>query len=132
MKVEDVPQDLKYFRNTIVRDMDYAVDNEGKYKMVKSDGWTPKNEALEVTLDAVNEECIAILKKACRGEASLLEYQMVKNLMTVELLAAYSGFSKRTVKRHLDPKVFADLDESVLSKYAEVLRITVDELKRFP
>ena len=48
MKVEDVPQDLKYFKGTVVRDVDYAIDNEGKYQMVRSDGWAPKTEALDL------------------------------------------------------------------------------------
>ena len=51
MKVEDVPQDLKYFKGTVVRDVDYAIDNEGKYQMVRSDGWAPKTEALDLALD---------------------------------------------------------------------------------
>ena len=29
MKVEEVPQDLKYFKGTVVRDVDYAVDADG-------------------------------------------------------------------------------------------------------
>ena len=33
MKVEEVPQDLKYFKGSVVRDVDYAVDSDGKYQM---------------------------------------------------------------------------------------------------
>ena len=43
MKLEDVPQDLKYFEGTVIRDIDYAVDSDGRYKAVQSDGWAPKN-----------------------------------------------------------------------------------------
>jgi hypothetical protein len=51
MKVEEVPQDLKYFEGSVVRDVDYAVDSDGKYQMVKSDGWAPKNDALDLALE---------------------------------------------------------------------------------
>ena len=51
MKIEEVPQDLKYCEGAVVRDQNYAVDEEGRYHMVKSDGWAPKNEALELALE---------------------------------------------------------------------------------
>ena len=51
MKVKDVPQDLKYYEGTHVRDVNYAVDDEGKYQAVLSDGWAPKTEALELALE---------------------------------------------------------------------------------
>lgn len=51
MKTEDVPQDLKYFRGSVVRDQNYAVDSEGRYHMVTSDGWAPKNDALDLALE---------------------------------------------------------------------------------
>ena len=51
MKIEEVPQDLKYCKDAVVRDQCYAVDEDGKYQMVKSDGWTPKNDALDYALE---------------------------------------------------------------------------------
>ena len=51
MKIEEVPQDLKYCKGAVVRDQNYAVDDEGRYHMVKSDGWAPKNEALDLALE---------------------------------------------------------------------------------
>ena len=51
MKVEEVPQDLKYFNRGLVRDQNYALDSEGKYQKVWSDGWEPKNDALDVALE---------------------------------------------------------------------------------
>ena len=51
MKIEEVPQDLKYCKDAVVRDQNYAVDEEGRYHMVKSDGWAPKNDALDLALE---------------------------------------------------------------------------------
>lgn len=132
MKVEEVPQDLKYFKGTAVRDMDYAVDAQGRYQMVQSDGWAPKNEALEATLDAIDEECQAVLADIRSGKTSPLAYHAMKNLMDVDLLSDYSGFSKRTIRKHFEPQHFAQLDQETLQTYADVLRITVDELTHIP
>jgi hypothetical protein len=51
MKIEEVPQDLKYCEGAVMRDQNYAVDDEGCYHMVKSDGWAPKNDALDLALE---------------------------------------------------------------------------------
>ena len=55
MKVEDVPQDLKYFEGSVIRDVNYAVDHEGRYQAVLSDGWAPKTEALELALQEADD-----------------------------------------------------------------------------
>lgn len=132
MKVKEVPQDLKYLKGAIVRHIDYAVDEDGKYQGVVSDGWTPKNEALEVTLDAVNDECEKILQRIRNKKTSPLEYHLVKNLMDVKLLSKYTGISKRTIRKHFTPDAFSELDDEILSKYASALRITVEQLKSIP
>lgn len=133
MKVEDVPQDRKYLKESdVVRNVDYAIDSEGHYRAVSSVGWEVKNDALELALDEVDERCQEILAKIRRGESSPLEYHAEKNLMPIDLLSDYSGYSKRTIRKHFDPKVFAKLDEQTLGVYAEVLRISVEELKSIP
>ena len=128
MKVEDVPQDPKFTEGTPVRHPVYAVNSEGKYQMVNSVGWEVKNEAIQLQLDAVQEECDEVLERIRKGESTLLEYYAVKNLMTVELLAHYADIPKRKVRKHMsDPEAFASLDEKTLSAYAEALRMTVEE-----
>ena len=54
MKVQDVPQDLKYYKDSLARDVCYAVDEEGRYTTVVSDGWSAKNDALELALEDKN------------------------------------------------------------------------------
>jgi len=132
MKIKDVPQDLKFFKGTVVRDVNYAVDDEGHYQAVLSDGWTPKAEALDLTWDEIDIQCEEIIERIKEGESSPLEYHMVKNLMTVELLSDYTGFSKRTIRKHFKPEKFEELDEETLNTYAEALRITVEQLKQIP
>lgn len=132
MKVEEVPQDLKYFDGTIIRDLDYAVGEDGQYRAVMSNGWTPKNDALEITMDDIYDQCDEVLQRVKAGETSPLEYHAARNLMPIDLLSDYSGFSKRKIRKHFDPKNFAKLDDDTLAIYADVLRITVEELKSIP
>jgi len=132
MKIKDVPQDLKYLKGAVVRDVNYAVDDEGHYQAVLSDGWTPKTEALDLAWDEIDMQCEEVLERIRNGESSPLEYHMVKNLMTVELLSDYTGLSKRTIRKHFKPEKFEALDEETLTTYAEALRITVEQLKQIP
>lgn len=132
MKVSEVPQDLNYYKGSVIRDLTYAVDEQGRYRAVVSDGWEAKDDALDVAWDDVREQCSEVLERIRRGETSALEYHATRNLMSLDLLAAYTGFSKRTIRKHYNPQVFSRLDEDTLGIYADVLRITVEELKSIP
>lgn len=132
MKEKDVPQDLNYYRGTLVRDINYAVDEQGQYKAVVSDGWEAKDDALDAAWNDVKEECQIILEQIRRGEVSPLAYHAKKNLMPLSLLSDYTGISKRKIRKHLEPKNFDKLDEETLSIYADALRITVEELTCIP
>lgn len=132
MKVEEVPQDNKYLDGTVMRDLTYAVDADGNYKAVQSLGWSPKNEAMEVTLDYIGEECEEIAQRVKDGQTSPLEYHITKSIMSVELLSEYTGIAKRKIRKHFKPEEFARLDDETLRKYAEALRISIDDLKKVP
>ena len=56
MKKEEVPQDLKYYKGSVIRDLTYALDDEGHYVPVRSDGWEPKTEALDIFLDTLDDK----------------------------------------------------------------------------
>ena len=91
MKIEEVPQDLKYYKGTIIRDVNYAVDQQGQYQVIMSDGWSPKTDALDAALDDIKEQCHEILERIKKGEASPLEYHAKKNLMTMKKNYIESG-----------------------------------------
>jgi len=129
MKVNEVPQDSRIYVGNLFSDMTYALDDDGNYVPVFSEGWKVKNDALDIALDAVNERCEEVRKQVLAGKLSPLAYHLEKNIMEVGLFAKYTGVSKRTIKKHLEPENFKELDDSVLLQYAEALRITVEELK---
>ena len=130
MKKEDVPQDLVYFKDNVIRDLMYVVDENGHYTSVISDGWSVKNEALGVVWDDIHEQCEKIRLRVIAKEASPLAYHIKKSLQNVYLLSSYSGIPKRKIRKHLKYDEFMKLDENTLQKYADTMRITVEELKR--
>ncbi len=132
MRVEDVPQDLKYTDGYIVRDIAYAVDSDGHYTSVVSDGWNVKAEALDLTMDEIREKCDEIKQRIEAGTASNLEYYAAKNIMDISLLSKYTGIPKWKIRRHFKQKFFSRLDSGTLAKYADALRITVDTLTSKP
>jgi hypothetical protein len=129
MKVKEVPQDARVYINTVFSDMSYALDDDGNYVPVFSDGWEVKNDALDIALDSVNEKCEEKRQQVLAGKLSPLAYHLEKNLMDVGLVAKYTGLRRRTVKKHLKPDIFAALEDSVLQQYADALRITTEELR---
>ena len=129
MKKEDVPQDLVYFKDNLIRDVMYAVDENGHYTSVLSDGWSVKNDALSVVWEDIREQCEVVRRQVLAREVSPLAYHIKKSLLNIGLLSAYAGIPKRKIRKHLQYDEFMKLDESTLQKYADAMRITVDELK---
>jgi hypothetical protein len=115
-----------------VREVQYAVDENGRYVQVRSTGWDPKNAALIQAREMVNARVEEARRRALTGETSPLEYHMERRMMDPGLLADYAAVSARTVKRHLTPRGFAAAPDEDLSAYARALDLTVEELRQVP
>ena len=129
MKKEDVPQDLLYYKDSVIIDFTYAVDENGQYTVVVSEGWDVKNDAVGAVWEDLREQCKEIRQQVLDKKVSPLAYHIKKSLLDVNLLSAYSGISKWKIRKHLKYNEFMKLDEKILQKYAYVMHITVDELK---
>jgi hypothetical protein len=129
MKIKEVPQDdAGFLKAGKVRDVCYAVDEQGNYTQVLSVGWDPKNEAMRNAWAEVDKNAEKEKQKVLQGKLSPLAYHMVRAMMNVKLLAQYTGFSRLQVKRHLKPDGFNKLSPEELQTYAEALNITVEDL----
>jgi hypothetical protein len=129
MKIKDVPQDdCGFLKEGKVRDLCYAVDENGNYRQVLSTGWEPKNEAMKQSWALINETAEEIRQNVLQGKISPIAYYMGKNVMDVKLVASYTGISRWKVKRHMKPVIFKKLKPSVLLKYAELFNISVEDL----
>lgn len=128
MKRDQVPQDDENLMEGRTRELCYAVDEKGDYVQVLSSGWAPKNAALQLAWEQINEEARAAFLQVKAGEKSPLAFFMARCMFDVKLLSDYTDIPKRKIKAHLEPANFRDLDALTLGKYAEAFDISVDEL----
>jgi len=130
MKQEDVPQ--QFGLNAGCREVNYAVDDAGRYTLASSAGWEVKTIALRQAWEAIVEQLQQVMVEISAGKKSALAYHMVKNQMDPALLSQYSGIARWRVKRHLKPTVFNKLDAVALRPYAELFGIDTEQLRRVP
>lgn len=132
MNVNEVPQDPRDPKHDgRIRKLIYAIDKDGKYTGVNSEGWEAENFAQKQAWDDIDETLADIEAKVFAGHLSPIAYFMQKNLMDIALLARYAGKWQWQVKRHFDPHVFSKLSPGMISRYAGIFNITTDELVNF-
>jgi hypothetical protein len=128
MKKEEIPQDDGAL-NKLTREMVYAVDSSGKYSSELSTGWDVKTKALDLAWKDIENRIETARQKVLNNEASPILYFLELRLMDIGILAAYTGFWKWTIKKHLKPAGFKNLSEQKLQKYADAFNVSVEELK---
>lgn len=130
MEKDNVPQD-EGITGGITREVQYAVDENGKYVKTFSKGWEPKNIVNELAWEDIQEMVDEADKKIKSGKASPIMHFMAKNQMNVSLLADYVELSTWKVKKHLKPKGFKKLKQQQLDNYAKIFNVSIEELVNF-
>ena len=130
MRIDELPQDDSILEGH--RRACYVQDGEGRYVIATSRGWNVERIANEVAIADVNSRIEAALAEVHAGRVSVLAYHMARCHMDVSLLAAHTGLWAFRVRRHLQPKVFARLDQGLLDRYARAFDISSSELHRLP
>ena len=128
MKKEEIPQDDGAL-NKLTKEVVYAVDSSGNYTTELSTGWDIKTTALDAAWDDIAKRIENARQRVLNNEASPILYFIELRLMDTGLVAAYTGFWKWTVNRHLKPSVFKKLSEKKLQLYADAFNVSVEELK---
>lgn len=129
MNTNEVPQDEGSLAKKNVRELCYAVDENGRYTAVPSRGWEAKTLALNESLKLIDERIAATKEAVAAGKLSPIPYYMELHRMDVPLLASYVGIHRWFVKLHFRPNRFGKLKDKTLQKYADVFGITVAQLK---
>src|ERR1700743_318648 len=111
MKKEDIPQDNGAL-NKLTKEVCYVVDESGKYVTGLSSGWEVKSEALNVAWNDIEQKIADAKQKVLNNEASPVLFFMEYRLMDLAVVAAYTGFWKWQVKKHLTPASFNKLTDS--------------------
>ena len=128
MKKEEIPQDLGAL-GKITGEICYAVDESGKYTTALSNGWEVKSSALDVAWKDVEQRIEAAKQKVANKEASPILFFMELRVMDIPIVAAYTGFWKWQVKKHMKYSVFQKLSDSKLAKYAALFEVSTEDLK---
>ncbi len=127
MKENQVPQDDANMLEGKTRDLQYAVDEHGKYTVVKSVGWEPKNIVLQQTWEDIHKRMNHARKLVKKGRYSPLYYHMKKHMMNKRMLGKYAGISVFRVWLHLKPKKYAKLNEKYIQKYKYAFNMKPEE-----
>ena len=131
MKKTEVPQHNENLLNGI-KEIQYAVDEDGNYTQVKSYGWKPKVDALKQAVNVIDEQIEDARLQVVEGIKSPIFFWMLLKQMDYSILKEFTGFSKFKIKRHCRPDIFNKLKESKLHKYANAFEISIEELKSIP
>jgi hypothetical protein len=131
MDLQNVPQEgnktLGGHRKAV-----YAKDAGGHIVAVASKGW----EVEEIVTSQAVEEMRALAEtarqNALNGLSSPLEYWMYARRMDLLLLAQSTGIWRWRIRRHLRPDIFARLSPDLLTRYAEALGLTIQQLQHLP
>jgi hypothetical protein len=125
----DVPQE----GNTTLgghRKAVYARGADGRMHIVQSAGWEVEEIVTRQAVDDLNRLADDARQRVVSGQTSALEYHMHKARMDVPLLSQVTGLWQWRIRRHFRPDIFARLSPALLTRYAEAMGITVDQLKK--
>lgn len=131
MKESEVPQDKSSLKQHEIKELCYAVNEEGEYVTALSSGWETKTIVQTATLDLIQVRVEEANQKVLAGEASPIVYFMELNRMDLQTLCAYVSMWTWRVKRHFKPSVFKMLNNKTLKRYADAFDISLEELKAF-
>lgn len=130
MKVNEVPQDITFYEG--IKRACYALDDQGKYVIVPSCGWSAEDVVNGLAVAELAEHLEKTRQEVLRGEKSPLVYHMESRQMTPEILAKTVGLLIFRVRRHFRRDVFPKLKPDILQRYAYALKLTLNELKSVP
>jgi hypothetical protein len=131
MKINEVPQDQGMMSDDR-REVCYAVDDQGRYTLVPSHGWEPKNVANDQAWEQIRKRVAVVIGQVKAGRRSPLAYHMARHQMSLGLLARYVRFSRLRVWWHLRPRGFQGLPPEFKRRYADIFAIDAAELDRVP
>lgn len=129
MKKDEVPQDTSNLETAKLKELCYAVDEDGNYTTVNSSGWDPKTIALSQAIEEINVRIQEAKTRVLNNETSPIEYYMEYHKMDISILSSYVGMWSWRVKRHFKPAIFKKLSPKKLQKYADVFEVSVEQLK---
>ena len=106
----------------------YALNRQGEYELVPEFVGQPVTIANQQAWQEIDRQVARSRTKVLAGRVSCLHYYMTAALMDTALLARYTGQPRWKVRLHLVPFFFARLPVATLKTYADLFRISPDDL----
>jgi hypothetical protein len=129
MRDDEVPQEgnctLGGHRKAV-----YARGDDGRIHLVASAGWEVEEIVTRQAVEDLDRLAEDARLRVLAGQTSALEYHMHRLRMDVPLLSQLTGLWQWRIRRHLRPEVFSGLKPALLARYAEVMGLDVDALKK--
>ena len=111
------------------RELFYSYGQDGQFQKNVGYHGEADRTTLQQAWDLFAERIEEARQKVLSGKASPIAYYMEKTLVNPLDLSMHTGISFWRVKRHLKPKIFNRLNDKTLAKYAEVFKITIEQLR---
>jgi hypothetical protein len=108
----------------------YARGADGKLQIVQSAGWEVEEIVTRQAVDDLNRLAEEARQRVIAGQTSALEYHMHKARMDLPMLAQTTGLWQWRIRRHFRPAVFARLSPALLERYASVMGVSSEQLKK--
>ncbi|HEU0188698.1 MAG TPA: hypothetical protein VFQ97_01760 [Gallionella sp.] len=131
MDVDAVPQEGNSTMGGHRRVM-YARGKDGRMVIVPSRGGEVDETVTLQALERIRDMTDEARARVTAGKTSPLEYWMYAQRLDLPQLSQVTGFWKWRIRRHFRPEKFAKLSAEILQRYAEVMGITVEQLRRLP
>lgn len=108
----------------------YARGADGKLQIVQSAGWEVEEIVTRQAVDDLNRLAEEARQRVIAGQTSALEYHMHKARMDLPMLAQTTGLWQWRIRRHFRPAVFVRLSPALLERYASVMGVSSEQLKK--
>lgn len=108
----------------------YALNSKGEYELTPDFVWSPVNVVNHQAWREIEKKIAWSRKKVAAGQVSCLHYYMTANQMDSGLLAQYTRQPRWKVFLHLIPFIFNKLPAGTLKKYAQLFKISPDDLSK--
>lgn len=107
----------------------YVRNDSGKYEPTPDFLWQPVSVVNHQAWEEIAKKIAVSRDKVEAGRVSCLHYYMIANQMDPGLVAQYTGQPRWKVWLHLLPFVFNRVSADTLRKYAEMYKISPDDLR---
>ena len=108
----------------------YARGADGKLHIVQSAGWEVEEIVTQQAVNDLNRLAEDARQRVLAGQTSALEYHMHRARMDVPMLSQTTGLWQWRIRRHFRTDIFAGLSDALLARYAGVMGVSVEQLKK--